>query len=100
MALAEVLVRAVRRGVRIVVETHSSLFLLSVQSLIAKQRIDYRLVKLHWFDRTRYGVTKVASGDMDESGAFGEWPEDFGSVNLEAERQYLDAVSSQRVGGI
>ena len=29
---------------------------------------------------------------MDEDGAFGEWPEDFDDVALEAEGEYLDAV--------
>jgi len=31
---------------------------------------------------------------MDDNGAFGNWPEDFGDVILDSERDYLDAVES------
>jgi hypothetical protein len=50
--LAEVIVAAVRRGVRIVIETHSSLLLLGIQTQIAEGRIDATDVRLHWFLRT------------------------------------------------
>ena len=38
-----------RRGVRLIVETHSALLLLSVRTLIANAKLDPELVKLHWF---------------------------------------------------
>jgi hypothetical protein len=99
VALAAVLARAVQRGVRMVVETHSQLLLLAVQALVAEGRLSPDAVKLHWFSRSpEDGVTTVASADLDESGAFGDWPEDFGDVELEADKRYLDAVESKLSG--
>jgi predicted ATPase len=90
--MADVLANAAKRGVRVVIETHSSLLLRAVQTLIAKRQIDRNLVRLHWFARDKRGVTHVKSAQMDENGAFGNWPEDFGDVILDSERAYLDAV--------
>jgi hypothetical protein len=51
-------------------------------------------VVLHWFTRDDVtGHTKVTTGTLDAAGAFGEWPEDFDEVNLEAEARYLDAAA-------
>jgi predicted ATPase len=92
VALAEVLADAARRGVRVVAETHSSLLLLGIQTLVAGGKLDPELVKLHWFKRDEQtGVTKITSADLDERGAFGEWPEDFADVELSAEHNYLNA---------
>jgi len=88
----KVLVDAVRRGVRVVLETHSSLILLSIQTAVAEKEIDPSDVCLHWFRRDAEGVTNVHSAALDENGAFGEWPEDFADTNLEAESRYLDAA--------
>ncbi len=32
---------------------------------------------------------------MDNSGSFGDWPEDFDDIELEAQRRYLDAVEAR-----
>lgn len=93
-ALAEILVDAANRGVRVVLETHSELLLLAVQSLVAEGKILPDLVKLHWFKRRDDGVTEVSSADLDETGAFGEWPEDFGDVSLHLENRYLNAAEA------
>lgn len=93
VAMAEVLARAAQRGVRVVAETHSSLLLLGVQSLVAEGKLPPNLVKLHWFERNDAGVTAVRSADLDETGAFGDWPEDFADVSLDAESRYLSAAS-------
>ena len=91
--LARIMTGAARRGVKLVVETHSALFLLHVRTLMATGDLDPDAVKLHWFSRdTRDGATVIHSGDLDEVGSFGDWPEDFGSVELKAEGGYLDAV--------
>jgi predicted ATPase len=93
-ALAEVLVKAAARGVRLIVETHSSLLLLGLQSLVAEGGlIKASQLKLHWFSRDETGQTHVTSADMDDTGTFGEWPEDFGTVALDAEERFLSAVS-------
>jgi hypothetical protein len=96
VALAEVLVRAAKRGVRVVAETHSALLLLALQTLVAKRSVSPQLIKLHWFTRRPGdGVTEVTSTELDESGAFGDWPEDFADVAIAAEQEYLDAAESR-----
>ena len=52
-------------------------------------------VKLHWFQRQEDGRTVVTPADLDENGAYGDWPEDFDEVELDAEKAYLDAVESR-----
>ena len=97
--LAEILIDAANRGVKVVAETHSSLLLLAVQTLIAKKAISKDDVALHWFERDKMGMTKVVSAnELDESGCFGEWPVDFGDVELEAEGDFIEAVALTRKG--
>jgi hypothetical protein len=50
-------------------------------------------VKLHWLQRDNDGSTTVIAGEMDQQGAYGNWPEDFDKTELQAEKDYLDAVS-------
>ena len=85
---------AAKRGVRVVVETHSSLLLLGVQTLVAEGEFPPELVKFHWFSRNKDGITEVSSTDVDEVGAYGEWPEDFADVNLNAQSGYIKAARS------
>lgn len=95
-ALAKILAETAQRGVKLVVETHSALLLLQVQTLVAKGNLDPNLVKLHWFSRSdEDGTTSIESADLDENGAFGDWPEDFGDIELKAEGVYLDAVEGR-----
>ncbi len=95
IALAEVFAEAADRGVRIVVETHSELFLLGIQTLVAEDKLDPELVKLHWFTRNPDGSSKVTTAELDEVGAFGDWPEDFGSTALGLENRYLSATETK-----
>lgn len=98
VAIARVLARAVKRGVRMVIETHSPLLLLAVQAMVAKgeEGLTPDEVRLHWFTRSEEdGATTVTSADLDEDGSFGDWPEDFGDVELDIEKQYLDAVEAK-----
>ncbi|NER36047.1 MAG: AAA family ATPase [Oscillatoria sp. SIO1A7] len=94
-ALAGVLADAANRGVRVVIETHSDLLLRRVQSLVAEGKLSPEKLKLHWFSLRDDGVTEVNSAELDDSGAFGEWPEDFSDVALEEEGRYLDAAESR-----
>jgi hypothetical protein len=89
--LARLLVDAANRGVKVVAETHSALLLLSVQTLIVRGDLSPDSVRLHWFTRTD-GVTNVHTADLRRDGSFGDWPEDFGDVQLQSQREYLDAV--------
>ena len=100
VALAQVLADAAQRGVRVVAETHSSLLLLRVQTLVAEGIISPDLVKLHWFTRGENGATQVKSADLDEMGAYGDWPEDFGDVDLVEQSRYLDAADSVGFGNM
>jgi len=95
VGLAEVLANAANRGVRVVLETHSELLLLAIQSLVAEGKFSPEKVKLHWFTRREDGVTTISSADLDETGAFGDWPEDFGDVSMKLESRYLDAAESR-----
>ncbi len=99
VALAQVLADAAKRGVRVVAETHSSLLLLGIQTLVAEGGLPPELVKLHWFSRREDGVTEVNSADLDEAGAYGEWPEDFADVSLHAQSGYIKAARSRFMKG-
>ena len=99
VALAQVLADAAKRGVRVVAETHSSLLLLGVQTLVAEGDLSPELVKLHWFTRRKDGVTEISSADLDEAGAYGEWPEDFADVSLHAHSGYIKAARSRFIKG-
>ena len=98
VVMAELLAEAANRGVRVIVETHSSLLLLTVQTLIAQERIKNTDVALHWFARDAKGATQVTYVQPDEDGAYGEWPEDFGDVELKAQDAYLTAVGLRHFG--
>ena len=93
-AMAKVLADAARRGVHVVAETHSALLILGIQTLVAEGKLSPELIKLHWFER-KDGATKIKSADLDKSGSFGDWPEDFDDIELEAQRRYLDAVEAR-----
>jgi predicted ATPase len=96
--LAQVLARAVKRGVRAVVETHSSILLQGLQTLVAQGELAPEKVKLHWFSRGEDGATQITPANLDDAGAFGKWPEDFAETNLEAESAYLDAAEARMAG--
>lgn len=95
-AMAQVLADAAKRGVRVVAETHSSLLLLGIQTLVAEGKLPPELVKLHWFTRGEDGATTVRSADLDEAGAYGDWPEDFDEVALTTESRYIDAAAQRQ----
>lgn len=98
-ALAEVLAEAASRGVRVVLETHSELLLLAVQSLVAEGKLLPDAVKLHWFTRREDGVTEVSSAELDEAGSFGDWPADLGDVSVKLESRYLDDAEARLFNG-
>ena len=98
VALAQVLVDAAKRGVRVVAETHSSLLLLAVQTLVAEGSLSPELVKLHWFTRGENGATKIDTADLDDAGTYGDWPEDFDDVDLKAQSRHLNAADKAAFG--
>jgi len=94
VALAGILADAAKRGVRVIVETHSQLLLLGVQTLVAEGKLPPESVGLNWFQRQADGSSTMIPAELDESGAFGDWPEDFADVELEAENRYLSAAEA------
>jgi predicted ATPase len=96
--LATLLANAVGRDVRVVVETHSAVLLLGIQTAVAERKLAPSKVKLNWFERNEKGETKMTPAELDESGAFGDWPEDFAEVEIEGERKYLDAAELRQAG--
>lgn len=97
--LAQVIADAAKRGVRVVTETHSSLLLLGIQTLVAEGKLSPELVKLHWFSRNEEGITEVDSVELDEAGTYGVWPVDFNDVNLNAQSSFIKASRSRIVEG-
>lgn len=95
-AMAEVLADAAKEGKRMVIETHSSILLLGIQTLVAEGKLPPELVKLHWFTQQEDGSTKIDSADLDERGAYGDWAEDFDDIALHSEGRFLDAQSRTR----
>ena len=95
-AMAQILADAANRGVKVVAETHSSLLLLGIQSLVAEGKLSAEKVKLHWFKRRPDdGVTEVSSADLDQAGAFGDWPEDFSFAEMDADTRYIHAAEAR-----
>ena len=95
-ALSGIFADAAKRGVIVIVETHSALLIRGVQTLVAKDELSQELVKLHWFQRDASGATSVNSADLDEAGAFGDdWPEDFDEVELSSDNEYLSAAEAK-----
>lgn len=88
--LADILLGAAQRGVRVVVETHSALLLKAIQWRVTEW-YDPALVTLHWFTRDAEGATSVHSGGLDTNGAFGSWPVDFTDVELDIEEKFIRA---------
>ena len=85
---------------RLVIETHSSLLLRGILTEIAENRIANEKVILHWFERDKItGLSTVHSKKPDSAGRVGDWPEDFGDVELASNNEYLDAVESKLFAG-
>lgn len=94
VAMAELLLQAARRGVRLLVETHSSVLLKKVQVAVAEpdNGINPDLIALHWFTRDEEGVTRVVTASVEEDGSYGDWPVDFAEVEMQVEQAFIDAA--------
>lgn len=76
---------------RVIVETHSPLFILGLQTLVAKRVLGPNDVSLNWLSRNDEGATTVTATALDESGHFGDWPVDFDEAALYAEGEFVTA---------
>lgn len=90
--LAELIAETANRGVILIIETHSGLLLRALQTLVAKKTLPKEKVILHWFERQKDGAAKVHSHELDEKGAYGDWPVDFEEVDLDVDQDYLEAA--------
>ena len=99
VVIAQPLADAANRGVRLVIETHSSLLLQGILTCVAKGAISPEKVALHWFARNEKGVTTVTTANIDPEGRFGDWPSDFDDVELKATNDYLDAMETKLMAG-
>ena len=95
--LAQPLIDAANRGVKVVVETHSDLLLTRIQTLVAEEAIDPAKLILHWFSRGDDGMTKIASAELDQAGAYGDFPIDFNDVAFKEDLRYVEAAESQLI---
>ncbi|MGG4470005.1 AAA family ATPase [Paenibacillus alvei] len=90
---SKILSRVMAKGVRVVIETHSSLILKGIQTAVASNEMSRNRVALHWFSKEKTsGETTITSTKLDKNGAFGDWPVDFDEIELMAEIDYLGAV--------
>ncbi len=94
--MAGVLARAVERGVDVVVETHSHLLVLAIQTLVARRKLSPDKVAMHWFEQDKQGMTKVTSARITKHGRTPGWPDDFGPGLMSLQRRFLDATQSRR----
>lgn len=91
--LAKIIARAVNAGVKVIIETHSSILLRGIQTSVAKGLLKREAVSLYWFKQDpSSGRSLVSHAELDEQGAFGDWPSDFDEVSLVADDEYLNAV--------
>lgn len=93
--LANILCRYVKKGKKIIIETHSSIFIRGLQTEVAKKNISSNEFSLNWFSQNETGETSIFESEIDEFGAFGDWPADFDDVYLEADTNYLNAVEER-----
>lgn len=100
VAMADLLMDAAKRGVVVVVETHSSLILKRVQTAVADP--DHAFgpndLALHWFTRTRDGATDVQRADVQMDGTYGDWPVDFADVEMRVEQDFISAAFARASG--
>lgn len=93
VVLAELLIEAASRGVRIVAETHSSVLLKRIQTMVARGEngVSSDMVALHWFTRDDDGASHVTTADLDDDGSYGDWPVDFADVEMSVEKDFINA---------
>jgi len=96
--IARLVVRAASHGVRVVVETHSSLFLLGLQTAVAEGLLNPEDLALYWFDQDSHGATQAVKAQLDSMGHFSDWPADFDDVVMSADESYLRAVTEKTYG--
>ncbi|OCG00334.1 AAA family ATPase [Gilliamella sp. wkB112] len=97
--LAKIFCNFVKNGKKIIVETHSSIFIRGLQIAVANNELRGDLFSLNWFHQNEEGNSIITEASLDEMGAFDDWPSDFDDIYLDVEGQYLDAVEKKMARG-
>lgn len=93
--LAKIICESIERGVRVVIETHSELMLLTIQAYVASGRLDPAETKLLWFSRgPGSSQVDIREAELGRDGSFGDWPEDFSATSIGAQMDYLNSIGS------
>lgn len=98
IALTGLLVEAARRGVRLIVETHSTTILRALQLAVAEDDSGWvrdNLV-LYWFELDGQGVSRITQAEVQADGSYGDWPCDLTTTELDLTRRLLDASYRRR----
>jgi hypothetical protein len=101
LAMADVIFDAAKRGVRVIVETHSDLLLLHLQTRIAQESLKESPelkpgdAVFHWFEKDAEsdGATRVMTVFPDAAGRVGKWPNNFAKFTVNAQREFIEAAS-------
>jgi len=90
--LADVILRAVNRGVWVIVETQSDILQRGILTNIAMGNCSSDKVIFHWVERPG----KITSTELTENGSynFQDWPYDLGDIDMKADMQYIYANAS------
>lgn len=90
--LAKIVCDFIKEGKKVIIETHSSIFIRGLQIEVAEGNLSPELFSLNWFAQDDAGKTFISESTLDENGAFGDWPADFDDTYLQVEEKYLNAV--------
>jgi len=91
-ALAKLIPSVLDRGAQLVFETHSDLFLITIQEQVARGRIRHEDVILHWALRSEERTTKLFSSMLDTQGNWcANFPVDFEDIRTDSISGYLKA---------
>ena len=96
VVLADIILQAANQGVRVVIETHSRLLILALQTAVAEGQIASDRLFLNWFSRDKTGQTTVAEAKIADDGSYGDWPVDFDTVELNLQDRYMTMVERRR----
>lgn len=98
IALVDVLLKAARRGVYLIVETNSSVVIRALTANVAEDDSGWVLdnLALHWFARNDRDEVVVTTADIRLDGSFGDWPCDITTTELDLARRVLVAGHKRR----
>lgn len=76
--IAELIALATKKGMQVVIETHSDHFIDGIRLAVKEKQIDRKDVAIHYFSKNDEQGTTVESPILNENGKLSFWPEGFG----------------------